>query len=211
VPTPWLCLQQDLRDASVDPDGLERLTDRTMADNLEALRKGDLDVAQLFEPYVSMAHASGAGEILYAASGRGPTVYTTFLATRDGIARNCSAFAAMVRAVRRMQAWLQEHGPHELAAAVAPLYPGVAADLLVNSLRRYYQAGLWAIRPEVSRQGFARLAASLLSGGFVSRFHSYDDCVDESLCFAWADWRSRRPPQNATVGKPDARHHHSRR
>ena len=68
VPTPWLCLQQDLRDAGVDPDRLQRVTDRTMADNLEALRKGDLDVVQLFEPYVSMALATGAGQILYAAS-----------------------------------------------------------------------------------------------------------------------------------------------
>ena len=104
VPTPWLCLQQDLRDAGVDPDRLARVTDRTMADNLEALRNGDLDVVQLFEPYVSQALASGAGEILYAASTRGPTVYTTFLATREGIARNRTAFAGMVRAVRRMEA-----------------------------------------------------------------------------------------------------------
>jgi len=182
VPTPWLCLQQDLRDAGVDPDHLERVTDRTMADNLEALHKGDLDAAQLFEPYVSMALARGAGEILYAASARGPTVYTTFLATRDGIARNRRAFAAMVRAVRHMQAWLQEHGADELAAAVAPFYPGLSGDLLASSLRRYHQAGLWATHPEVSRQGFARLAASLLSGGFVSRLHSYEDCVDQTLC-----------------------------
>ena len=56
-----------------------------------------------------MALASGAGQILYAASTRGPTVYTTFLATRDSIARNRTAFAAMVRAVRRMESWLQEH------------------------------------------------------------------------------------------------------
>ncbi len=182
VPTPWLCLQQDLRDAGIDPDRLERVTDRTMADNLEALRKGDLDVAQLFEPYVSMALASGAGRILYAASTRGPTVYTTFLATRDSIARNRTAFAAMVRAVRRMEAWLQEHRADELAAAVAPFYPSVAGDLLASALRRYHQAGLWATRPEVSREGFARLATSLLSGGFVSRMHSYDECVDQSLC-----------------------------
>src|SRR5262249_1659258 len=33
VPTPWLCLQQDLRDAGVDPNRLERVTDRAMADN----------------------------------------------------------------------------------------------------------------------------------------------------------------------------------
>ena len=42
---------------------------------------GELDVVQMFEPYVSMALQAGAGDILYAASARGPTVYTTFLAT----------------------------------------------------------------------------------------------------------------------------------
>ena len=103
VPTPWLCLQQDLRDAGLDPDRFARVADRTMADNLEALRKSELDVVQLFEPYVSMALATGAGHILYAASTRGPTVYTTFLATRESVARNRTAFTAMVRATRRME------------------------------------------------------------------------------------------------------------
>jgi NitT/TauT family transport system substrate-binding protein len=181
VPTPWLCLQQDLRDAGVDLARLRCLTHRTMSDNLDALCKGDLDVAQLFEPYVSMALASGAGRILYAASTRGPTVYTTFLTTRDSIARNRTAFAAIVRAIRRMQAWLQEHSADELATAVAPFFTGLAEELLVSSLRRYHDAGLWAGRPEVSREGFARLAAILFSGGFVSRIYSYDDCVDQSL------------------------------
>jgi NitT/TauT family transport system substrate-binding protein len=181
VPTPWLCLQQDLRESGIDPDRLERVANRTMADNLEALRSGELDVAQMFEPYASMALKSGIGNILYAASARGPTVYTTFLATRGSIERNRASFAAMVRAVRRMQSWLSDHGAEELAAVVAPFYPNVASDLLANSLRRYHEAELWARSPEVSREGFARLSASLLSGGFISRIHAYEDCVDESL------------------------------
>jgi NitT/TauT family transport system substrate-binding protein len=181
VPTPWLCLQHDLRQIGVDPDRLERVADRTMADNLAALRNGDLDVAQLFEPYASMALQAGIGKILYAASTRGPTVYTTFLATRSSIARNRTAFAAMVRAVRAMQSWLGERSGEELADVVAPFYPDVAPGLLVGALQRYHDAGLWARRPEVSREGFARLADSLLSGGFVSRAHTYEDCVDQTL------------------------------
>jgi NitT/TauT family transport system substrate-binding protein len=181
VPTPWLCLQHDLRQIGIDPDRLERVANRTMADNLEALHSGKLDVAQMFEPYASMALKSGIGNILYAASARGPTVYTTFLATRGSIERNRASFAAMVRAVRRMQSWLSDHGAEELAAVVAPFYPNVASDLLANSLRRYHDAGLWARSPEVSREGFARLSAALLSGGFISRIHAYEDCVDQSL------------------------------
>src|SRR5262249_10156783 len=68
VPTPWLWLQQDLRDIGMDPDGLQPITDRTMAQNLEALANGELDVVQMFEPYVSMALKSGVGRIVYAAS-----------------------------------------------------------------------------------------------------------------------------------------------
>jgi NitT/TauT family transport system substrate-binding protein len=182
VPTPWLCLQHDLRQEGIDPDRIERVSNRTMAENFAALRSRDIDVAQMFEPYASIALKSGSGNILYAASSRGPTVYTTFLATRDGIERNHAAFAGMVRAVRRMQSWLGEHGSEELATIVAPFYPDVASDVLQSSLRRYHEAGVWARSPEVSRQGFARLAASLFSGGFISRLHAYEDCVDQSLC-----------------------------
>jgi NitT/TauT family transport system substrate-binding protein len=180
VPTPWLCLQHDLRQGGIDPDRLERVTDRTMAQNLAALRRGDIDVAQMFEPYVTMALQAG-GEVLYAASTRGPCVYTTFLATRDGIARNRVSFAAMVRAVRRTLAWVHEHSAEELADAAAAFYPDVPRDIMVSALRRYRDAGLWARVPEVSRGGFARLAESLLSGGFVTRRHAYEDCVDQSL------------------------------
>ena len=52
---------------------------------------------------------------------------------------------------------------------------------LVSALQRYRDAGLWARRPEVSREGFARLSVSLLSGGFITRTHTCEDCVDQSL------------------------------
>jgi len=181
VPTPWLCLQHDLRLQGVDPAQIDCVTGRMMADNLEALRQGELDVVQLFEPYVSMALRDGAGEVLYAANARGPTVYTTFLASRDSIRRNRAAFDAMVRATRRTLAWVAEHSAQELADAVAPYYPHVASELLASSLQRYRDAGLWARTPEVSRQGFARLADSMKSGGFISQLYAYEDCVEQSM------------------------------
>jgi NitT/TauT family transport system substrate-binding protein len=135
----------------------------------------------MFEPYVSMATGSGAGNILYAANARGPTVYTTYLASRDSIRRNRAAFDAMVRAIRRTLTWVAEHSGAELADAVTPYYPHIARGLLTSSLQRYHDAGLWARTPDVSRQGFERLADSLKSGGFVSRLHAYEDCVDQSF------------------------------
>jgi NitT/TauT family transport system substrate-binding protein len=186
VPTPWLCLQHDLREQGVDPKRINRVANRTMRDNLTALCNGELDVAQMFEPYASMALRAGAGAILYSASSRGPTAYTTFLATRDSVCRNRMAFLAMVRAMHRTLNWVAAQSADELAAAVAPFYQDVMPDLLASSLRRYQNAGLWARSPDVSRQGFDRLAQSLKSGEFITHMHSYEDCVDQRLCFATA-------------------------
>jgi NitT/TauT family transport system substrate-binding protein len=180
VPTPWMCLQHDLREQGVDPALLDRMPARQMAQNLEALRNDELDVAQLFEPYVSIALQEGVGEVLYAASTRGPTVYTTLIATRDSLARSRADFAAMTRAIGHMQEWLAAHPAAELADAVASFYPDIAGGLLGRALTRYREAGLWARTPAVSRPGFARLADSLVSGGFIARPPVYEDCVDMS-------------------------------
>ena len=181
VPTPWMCLQHDLRERGLDPEKLARVADQPMADNVSALREGSLDVVQVFEPFVSMAVQQGFGEVLYAASTRGPTVYTSFIATRDGVARNRAAYAAMLRAVWRMQDRLAAHGGDELARVTARYYPDIAPELLASSLRRYHAARLWARDPEMSRVGFARLAESFVSGGMLSRMPSYQACVDQSL------------------------------
>ena len=181
VATPWMCLQHDLREQGVDPSRLNRAPDRSMASNFEALCNGQLDVVQLFEPYPAMALELGAGHILYAASTRGPTVYTTFIVTKRGIERHRDAFTGMTRAIQRMQGWLTQHGGEELAEIAAPFYPDVTRSVLVSSLRRYEQAEIWARAPDISKQGFTRLAESLLSGGFISRMPTYEDCIDQSL------------------------------
>jgi NitT/TauT family transport system substrate-binding protein len=181
VPTPWMCLQQDLREHGVDPSRLDRAANRSMADNLAALASSALDVAQLFEPYASMALQSHVGRILYAAAARGPTLYTTFIATRTAVERQRDEFSAMTRAMRHMQDWLSRHEAEEFSEIVAPFFPDIARNILANSLQRYRQAGIWVSTPKTARQGFTRLGASLLSGGFISRTPIYEECIDESL------------------------------
>jgi NitT/TauT family transport system substrate-binding protein len=181
VPTPWLCLQHDLRDHGMDPGRLPRIADRTMARNYDALRAGELDVMQAFEPFASLAAKDRAGDILYTASARGPTVYTAFIATREACATHGQAFAAMTKAMTKMLQWLYANPPEQLAAAVASFFPDVPPDILASSLRRYRDAGLWAREPWMSRQGFVRLAQSLHSGGFISRMPGYDQCVETGL------------------------------
>jgi NitT/TauT family transport system substrate-binding protein len=180
VPTPWMCLQHDLRERGIDPDRLQRAPDRPMTENFAALIAGELDVAQLFEPYVSMALQDGAS-VLYAAAARGPTVYTTFITTHQVVERHRAAFAGMARALAGALQWIAGHSADELAAVTGPFYPGVPRAILASAFERYRQAAIWAGGSDEFRQGFARLAESLLSGGFISRLPRYEDCVNETV------------------------------
>jgi NitT/TauT family transport system substrate-binding protein len=181
VPTPWVCLQHDLREIGINPEALKIISDRTMAENYASLSKGELDVMQAFEPFVSMAEMDRAGKPLYAASSRGPTVYTAFIATRNKISRQRDVFVAMTRALAKMEQWLYANSAEELAKAVAPFFPHVPNDILISSLQRYRDAGLWARNPAMSRQGFSRLGLSFVSGGLLKRLPVYEDCVEENF------------------------------
>lgn len=78
VPTPWLCLQHDLRFAGIEPASLARVADQPMANNMAALKAGKIDVIQVFEPFPSLLLAEGAAHIWYEAARRGPTSYPAF-------------------------------------------------------------------------------------------------------------------------------------
>jgi NitT/TauT family transport system substrate-binding protein len=181
VPTPWMCLQQDLRDQDIDPGRLSRFSDRAMTRNYQALQTGDVDVIQTFEPFVSIAERDRAGEMLYAASTRGPTTYTAFVSTRAACATYRHEFAALTRATTKTLAWLYDNPPEELVRVVRPFFPDLPPEVLVSSLRRYRDAGLWSRETRMKPQGFARLGQSLQSGGFIVRAPSYDECVESFL------------------------------
>src|SRR5271168_4774934 len=142
VPTPWLCLQEDLRRVGLDPDALPRIADRTMADNAAALRRGELDVVQLFEPFAEELIAAGEGHLWYAAATRGPTAYTSFYARRSVLAARREELKKLVRGLYRTQKWLHAKPPEALADAVQSFFPSVPPPLLRAAVSRYRALGI---------------------------------------------------------------------
>lgn len=177
VPTPWLCLQQDLRDEGIDLESLIVCEQNTMGQHLAALQAGEIDYAQYFEPFVSQTVAQGAGQVLHAAHSRGPTAYTTFISTRKIIGQKQAAFEAMIRAIEKMGPWIAAHTAQELATLIAPFYPHVAPDILEHAMARYKEAGLWFCTKTINRAGFDRLKLSMRMGGFIASDPAYEDCV----------------------------------
>lgn len=178
VPTPWMCLQDDMRRAGLDPGTLDRTSDGTMPENEAALRDGRLDVVQLFQPFVENLIVGGAGHLWYAQAARGLCSYTAFYAPRQTL-KNCEDdLIRMTRAMYRTQKWLFAHEPVEIAAAVADFFPAVSQEILMACIARYLTLDIWSKTPLLPREGFERLHDAMLSGGLIETAVSYEDCVE---------------------------------
>ncbi len=181
VPTPWLCLQDDLRRAGINPATLNRVTGPSMAANAAALRADTLDAVQLFQPYVETLVAEGVGHVWYAAATRGLTAYTTLVARRSVLAARYDEFAAMVRGMYRALRWMAVTPGTEVGRALAEFFPDVPLPIFAAAIERYRALGLYAPDPVLRREGFDRLQAAMLSGGVLQRAVPFESCVDNTL------------------------------
>src|SRR5215471_8061458 len=180
VPTPFLCLQHDLRLAGCDPTALDRVADGTMAENMAALRAGKVDVVQLFQPLAEALIAEGSGHLWYAAATRGPCSYTTFYARRSVLAAKREELGGLVRGLYRTQKWLSTAAPGAIVAAIRAYFPDEPEALLQAAIARYQQLGIWGQSPVLPRDGYERLQSGLVSGGFATGT-PYEIAVDNTL------------------------------
>jgi len=180
VPTPWLCLQDDLRRAGIDPEALSRSEERSMADNAAALRYAEIDVAQLPQPLAEELIASGAGHLWYAAADRGLCSYTTFYARHSVLDAKRGEMLKLVRGLYRTQKWLRLHPPDMVADVIQRYFPGVPRALLAAAIARYRDQRIWSRDPILPQEGYLRLVGALVSGGFCSGT-PYETAVDNSF------------------------------
>jgi NitT/TauT family transport system substrate-binding protein len=176
VPTPWVCLQEDLRQAGLNPGNVVRILGRSMAANADSLRRGECDAVQLFEPYVEQLVRDGA-HIWYAGAQRGYTIFTSFSTRRELLPQRRADFVAMTRAMATTLAWLHAAPAEAIAETVARFFPAVPPSVLASAIERYRTLAIWEQTPVIQREGFARLRASMVSAGLLETGASYDECV----------------------------------
>ncbi len=178
VPTPWYCLQHDIRLAGIDPANLRRTPARTMGENVALLRAGEVDVIQVFEPYARQLVDDGAGHVWYAAASRGPATYTTLNTTRAFIQQNEATVLGMTRATYRTQRWIAAHDGRALAEAVARYFPDIPLPVLAASCEGYKASGIWNTDPLQQRAGLEWLRDAMLACGAIRRNAAYEDLSD---------------------------------
>jgi NitT/TauT family transport system substrate-binding protein len=192
VPTPWICLQHDLRRAGIAPSIVQLAGARTMAGNAAALRAGEADVIQVFEPYAQALVEEGAGHVWYAAASRGPTSYTTFNTTRAFLAREPESVLRLTRGMYRTLKWIAAHDGRALAEAITSYFPDIPVARLAACCDRYRSHGLWNRTPVPQREGLEWLRDAMLAAGAIKTRFAYEDCVD--MRFAEKVRREEPPP-----------------
>jgi NitT/TauT family transport system substrate-binding protein len=181
VPTPWICLADDICRAGVDPSSLARVADKTMAENEQALRAGTLDAIQVFQPYAERLIASGAGHVWNAAANRGLTAYTTLITRRATLASRADELLAMTVGMHRALQWFAKTPAVEIAQALREFFPDVEPAIFAAAIERYRALGLWGSDPVVRREGYDRLHAAMRAFGALSRDIAFEACVDTTL------------------------------
>jgi NitT/TauT family transport system substrate-binding protein len=178
VPTPWICLQHDLRRAGIAPSAVKLAPGHTMAENAAALRAGEVDVIQVFQPYAQALMDEGAGHLWYAAASRGPTSYTSFNTTRSFIEREPETVLRLTRGMYRTLKWIAAHDGWALAEAIASYFPDVPVARLAACCERYRVHGLWNRTPVLQREGLEWLRDAMLAARAIGTCFTYEDCVD---------------------------------
>ncbi|MDI1282881.1 MAG: ABC transporter substrate-binding protein [Reyranella sp.] len=181
VPTPWICLQNDLRPAGVDPASLDRVADKTMAENEAALAAGKLDAIQVFQPYAERLIASGAGHVWNAAATRGLTAYTTLVTRRDVLSERAEELQRMTRAIHRTLGWFAQTPAIEIAGLLKDYFPDLATEIFAACIDRYRALKLWGPDPVIRREGYDRLHAAMRASGALSRDIAFEACVDTAM------------------------------
>jgi len=181
VPTPWWALQEDVRQAGVDPTTVKRVTDRGMGENAAAVAAGTLDVAQLFEPLVSQMEMAGTGHVWHACASRGPTSYTTFYSTTANIAEYAPEFMAMIRGLATTQRWFHAARAEEIVDTIHPFFEGLDPAVMARAITRYKALGIWTETPHFPPEPFDRLERHMLTAGAIRRAPGYVNCVDNEI------------------------------
>jgi NitT/TauT family transport system substrate-binding protein len=152
----------------------EKVPDVTVITNIAApamagaFTSGQGDFIQLFEPVASMLVKEG--KAYYAASmgeAFGPFPETSYVATTDFIKSNPKVIQQFSNAVAQGADWLSTASEDDISAALMPFFEGTPKDLILQSVKRYKDLGVWSAKPELTTEQFEILQSVLIQNGVL--------------------------------------------
>ncbi|MEL0195825.1 MAG: ABC transporter substrate-binding protein [Rhodobiaceae bacterium] len=177
VPTPWMTLQDDLIRAGIEPSQLDIAERAAMKTFPDRLASGEIDVAQVLEPYASGALADGTAHIWHRFAERGDIGYTSFYTTRRYFQNNITTCRSLLTGVGRALEVVAIEPADDIAAELGTLFPDVPLTILASAIAGYQSSNLWARQTDLTAATFVRLKSALLSGGLISTDIPYEHVI----------------------------------
>ena len=144
----YACVKQGL-----DFDAIEAVDAGNAGQMDAAFRAGEGDYSHQQGPAPQQLEHDGIGHIVAALGPAiGPCAFSSLAATETWLASDMAK--AFMRAYRKARAWVNERPAAEIAAAEQPHFPGVAPEVLADTIEAYQAMGCWSPHVEITRAAF---------------------------------------------------------
>ena len=170
--TPELYLEYVLKGRGVDAATVRSIVTNvapTARDGAWSSGMGDFGIFN--EPNFTKLEAAGQAHFIASIGNEvGRADYTAFFAKKSWIDRNGEAAQRWTNAIARAQAWVKKASVKEVAAAVAPFFPGLTLDDNIAVVNRYRTVGvpIWAESTVIDPDGLAKLQKIMVTGGVLA-------------------------------------------
>ncbi|MCX6629220.1 MAG: hypothetical protein NTW28_16505 [Candidatus Solibacter sp.] len=143
------------------------------AQMLAAFRARMGDYVHLQGPGPQELEHEGAGHVVaMVGMAMPPTAFSSLSTTRAFV--QSDAFPAFLRAFVKAKAWVRSAHPEEVAANIAPFFPGVPVQALDASVARYQKLGNWDGDVAIPRNLYEQSLNVFEQSGAITRRHAYD-------------------------------------
>lgn len=183
---PQMVLEWVLKKHGIQPFiDVEILTHFAFEAALGAFQAGVGDYIAQFEPAMSQIELMGGGKVVASLGAEsGPISYTVYHARQSTLKERPEMLIKFTQALHRGQIWAANHTSEEIAAVVAPFFPEIADEVLINTIRNYKAIDAWQQTPLISEEGFRFLQEVMFAAGELFEFVPFEQLMDNSIAKA---------------------------
>jgi NitT/TauT family transport system substrate-binding protein len=183
--TPWLCLQQVLRNYGIDIGAIMLITGVPTAQAVEMFLRGEADYLEQGQPVVEQLATSGRGSVV-ASEGEavGPLPFSAYLTTPVYVMSHAEVLQRFTAAFYQAQQWIDQHSAAEISQLIAPAFPAIEAEVRTHAVERYLAQDTWSHDPLLREEGFNYLQDILIGGGYISKRYPYAEHVNPEFAQA---------------------------
>jgi NitT/TauT family transport system substrate-binding protein len=171
--TPQLFFEYVLKQKGVDAETIKSIVTNIAPPAREgAWLSGDGEFGIFNEPSTSNLVRAGKVHVVTSIGKEvGPAENTVFFAKKSWLDKNRELAVKLTKAIARAQAWMRTAADAEIAAAIAPFFPGLSPDITVAVMKRYRETGapVMSQSPVIDRAGLAKLQEVMALGGVIAQ------------------------------------------